>query len=135
MTNTYPQLFAGILAIGGLFWALFLAVLGVSGGVGGVVGVILYFGIGYLVWAGWILRAFWTFRFGFRVALWVTALVYNGAYFLSHIGGFRSHTGELPLYWWGTTSIISAFALTLERQRMPNQSSEPTLASGTSRAR
>ena len=131
MFKSYPQLFACLLALGGLFWAFFLSVAAVARGWNGILGVAVYFGLGYLIWAGWIVRAFHSFKLSLRVTLWTASILYNGSYFVRAIGGFRTHTGELPLYWWGIASVMSVIALFLEVPEMPNQSTDLTPASGT----
>jgi membrane-bound metal-dependent hydrolase YbcI (DUF457 family) len=131
MAKSFPQLFAAFLAVGGLLWAFLLGVAGASGGFSGILSVVSHFGLGYLIWAAWVIRSFWAFRFELRVSMWIVSVAYNGAYLIGNFRGFRTHTAELPIYWWGAALILSLISLILERREMPNQSTDPTLSSGT----
>jgi hypothetical protein len=126
MANSYPQLRAGVLALGGSLWALFLAVLGIGGGWNGISGVALRFGIGFLIWVGWTVRAFGSFRFSLRMFLWMVSIAYHAFCLFGMFAGFKTHNGELPLYWWGTAMTLSVVALVLERRGMPSHSMDPS---------
>ena len=119
MTKAIPRVLAGILSAGGLVWGIILLALALTNGWRGILGVTLYFGLGYLVWAGWIVRTFTSLRFSFRVSIWIGSVAYHSVYLLGSLKDFNGRNGELLIYWWSAALFLSLVALALERKDKP----------------
>jgi hypothetical protein len=129
MLNRLSRAFAAVLAIGGLFWAVVLGAMAFTNGWQSVFGVTFYFGLGYLVWVAWIIRALAPLPLGIRVSIWILSIVYHSAYLISFLAS-KAHGGSLLIYWWSMALALSIAALVLERFAMPNHSPDPTPAPG-----
>ncbi len=111
---TVERLLAGILAVGGAYWACLLLLWLFVPPAGLVINAIYV--PGWIVYAGWCYVALNRFSPGPRVFVWVGSIVVNGAYLLIDLGFFDGQATpptalDLKGAWWITTIVISVLGL------------------------
>ena len=117
MTGNSPRTIARLLALGGTWWAVLLAGAFFPGArstgemLHRIFGMLLYFGLGYAVWAGWILRGFVPMSRNCRIAIWIGSIVYNLGWFLLLLCN-RGRMPPLIAGWWAAAAFLSLVALT-----------------------
>ncbi len=109
---SWPRAIAVILALGGSFWGVFLL-----WGFGPAALIPLPFGVGYLVTAGYIVRAVSLPSLDVRRIIWGASLMVQCGWLLSIGLPDLSRTGpDLFFVWWAFASIASAVAIATEQE-------------------
>ncbi len=101
-----------LLAIGGCYWAFILVGLLSAENVWGF---LLLFGPGYLVTFGYVVRAIWNVRVGWRRFIWIFSALVQGAWLV--VVGYSNISSGLQmtpdrlavLIWWSTATIASVY--------------------------
>ncbi len=121
---SWPRLIAVVLALGGSYWGVLLLLV-----FGPAVLFPVPFGIGYVVVAGYIVRAVSVPSLGTRRGVWVVSLAVQGAWLCAGLTGGLAQAADkpIPLLWWGFATVASAIALVAERpDGTPNQAFQQT---------
>jgi hypothetical protein len=112
VTPSIPRYISLLLAISGAVWAVLLVLLAAETG---WTFVLLHFGLGFVVWAGWIARAVLPLGLALRCAIWVASIGVNGWWLrqmlVSRAGEPWPHSA-----WWAAAVVLSAVALAFERR-------------------
>ena len=123
-----PRVIAVALAAGAAFWgALLLQMFGPA-----VLLPFNPFGLGYVILAGYVVRAVSCPSLGVRRAIWVASLVIQGGWLcisLTDADGLGQAVQKpIPPLWWGSATLGSVVALLAERadEGTPNQTLQPT---------
>jgi hypothetical protein len=100
------RLIAILLAIGGCYWGVLLA------------GLItqenairsLVYGPGYVVTAGYLVRAFCNVSVGWRRAIWIVSAIVQGTWLMFvGLGDILNGKLQLPNLWWLVTTVVSVY--------------------------
>lgn len=105
-----PRLIAVVLALGGSGWGVFLLL-----AFGPAVLFPVPFGVGYVVTAGYILRASTTPAIGLRRLIWGASVLVQGAWLCLGIADLGRTGPNLFFWWWAFATAASVVALTTER--------------------
>ncbi len=107
---SWPRIIAIVLALGGTFWGVFLLL-----GFGPAALFPFPFGVGYVVTAGYIVRAVSVPSLGVRRAIWIASFVVQGAWLQSVGLPDLLRTGpNVFSVWWGFATVASVIAIATE---------------------
>lgn len=105
--NTTARLIAGVLACGGAFWGLLLLpALGLG------LPIMAMLGPGYLLTAGYFVRAFSEPTYEKRLVIWLASISIQGTWLIVALARFGLN--PLALLWWGPAVIVSVVAAVLD---------------------
>ena len=113
------QVLAALLAIGGLGWGVFLGML--FGRTEHPLQAALVFGPGYVVTLGYVLRVFMTPPLRWRLTIWLSSILLQGAWLTWYVVGTvgDGNFGQLTqlnvlVVWWFFATVISIAGLFAE---------------------
>lgn len=110
---------ASLLALRGIFWGGFLAL--VIGRSGWTPIAVLILGPGYAVTLGYLIRVFGNPTPGWRQTIWGSSILVQGAWLVLHFIDATNHEARnlfnLPGVWWMFATVASIVGLVLEWER------------------
>jgi hypothetical protein len=115
-----PKFIAAVLAIGGCVWAFLLGLIALaamgSGDVGTLAKLGMIFGVGFVVWIGWALRAVTSFPVVIRSRFWIASISVNLGYLLFFSLSFgMSFKDTIHFWWWPFAASLSLIAFFADR--------------------